>query len=428
MAANIGYLFYREYYKDYFHSKPYAQQNGETEEAFKRRQKAYFKLANDRVINASKDIVKSDLEPLGTDRDLRFLTTYPGMLIGSGYSFGTGMKEGNEFKLGFYFDHTTGMPMLPGSSVKGLLRSVFPDFSDDEVKREFNTEHIYYTDLNSLGEKQKKERKEQQEALMLKKEKALFTWWMVYQEEKWTLSEGEYKMLYDLEQAIFESKEKGKAIPIYDRDIFHDAYIIASHHSDGRVLGSDFITPHKHTGRPRKPELDQFSNPVPVMFMKVLPNVEFQFCFDLKSHGIPADAKKALFKRVIEIVGAGAKTNVGYGVLTNPLAGSNSLSASQPEEESGAALEAPQQSAFPQIPVGSEPADFKGRAKKGTQLQAKCKGDIDVYIIINGEKCSVKLTRAISFLSPGDIIIVTITEMGKGGVITKVSFEKKLSQ
>ncbi|MDZ7743476.1 MAG: RAMP superfamily CRISPR-associated protein [Bacteroidota bacterium] len=28
-------------------------------------------------------------------------------------------------ELGFFFDHTTGLPMIPGSSVKGSLRSAF---------------------------------------------------------------------------------------------------------------------------------------------------------------------------------------------------------------------------------------------------------------------------------------------------------------
>ena len=51
-------------------------------------------------------------------------TTYPGLLVGSGYSHPK-LKENNEdFQLGFFFDHTTGLPLISGSSVKGLLRSV----------------------------------------------------------------------------------------------------------------------------------------------------------------------------------------------------------------------------------------------------------------------------------------------------------------
>ena len=33
-----------------------------------------------------------------------------------------------ELKLGFFFDHTSGLPMLPGSSVKGAIRGAFPNF------------------------------------------------------------------------------------------------------------------------------------------------------------------------------------------------------------------------------------------------------------------------------------------------------------
>src|SRR5690606_9438219 len=51
-------------------------------------------------------------------------TTYPGLLIGSGYQHESGGE--NEFKIGFFFDYTTGLPQIPGSSVKGVLRSSFP--------------------------------------------------------------------------------------------------------------------------------------------------------------------------------------------------------------------------------------------------------------------------------------------------------------
>jgi CRISPR-associated protein Cmr6 len=60
-------------------------------------------------------------------------TIYPGLLVGSGYNHPK-LKENNEdFQLGFFFDHTTGLPLISGSSVKGLLRSVIKqdDFMQD---------------------------------------------------------------------------------------------------------------------------------------------------------------------------------------------------------------------------------------------------------------------------------------------------------
>jgi len=60
-------------------------------------------------------------------------TIYPGLLIGAGYSHPalkeikkSDRDEVGDFQLGFFFDHTTGLPVIPGSSVKGVLKSVFP--------------------------------------------------------------------------------------------------------------------------------------------------------------------------------------------------------------------------------------------------------------------------------------------------------------
>jgi len=49
------------------------------------------------------------------------------------------------------------------------------------------------------------------------------------------------------------------------------------------------------------------------MFLKVLPNVPFQFRFKLSNKGWKADVKQAIFKTILLTIGAGAKTNVGYG-------------------------------------------------------------------------------------------------------------------
>lgn len=71
----------------------------------------------------------------------RLQTCYPGLITGIGMNHQTTIgwtreredEQGRmkkvivpEFKLGVYFDHTTGMPAIPGSSVKGMLRSFFP--------------------------------------------------------------------------------------------------------------------------------------------------------------------------------------------------------------------------------------------------------------------------------------------------------------
>ena len=63
-------------------------------------------------------------------------TVYPGLLIGIGNTHETGRgvsgneDDGAEIKLGFTLDYVTGMPVIPGSSVKGVLRSAFSRYRD----------------------------------------------------------------------------------------------------------------------------------------------------------------------------------------------------------------------------------------------------------------------------------------------------------
>lgn len=60
-------------------------------------------------------------------------TIYPGLLVGSGYNHPKLKDNNDDFQLGFFFDHTTGLPLISGSSIKGLLKSVCEkkDFMQD---------------------------------------------------------------------------------------------------------------------------------------------------------------------------------------------------------------------------------------------------------------------------------------------------------
>lgn len=53
------------------------------------------------------------------------ITIYPGLLVGSGYNHPKLKDNTDDFQLGFFFDHITGLPIISGSSIKGMLRSVF---------------------------------------------------------------------------------------------------------------------------------------------------------------------------------------------------------------------------------------------------------------------------------------------------------------
>jgi CRISPR-associated protein Cmr6 len=110
MSANIGWLFY----KDYFSDINYADISDPKNETL-------IKKRVDTIIEQKPDIEKKEF--LG---NIHFsaTTTYPGLLLGSGNAHELSGVEGQAI-LGFSFDYTTGLPVIAGSSVKGVLRSVF---------------------------------------------------------------------------------------------------------------------------------------------------------------------------------------------------------------------------------------------------------------------------------------------------------------
>ena len=207
-------------------------------------------------------------------------TTYPGLVIGSGYNHPAeriGSESSSDFQLGFYFDHTTGMPVIPGSTVKGVLKSVFPKIEisrndSEEIKIEkqkLNNEKLSY--VNDIVN----------DILLKKLGKEPF------------LTQDNWEILFD----------KG--------NIFYDAYI-SNMPDDGKIFAEDYITPH--TAGP-------FKNPVPIRFLKIAPGVTFTFQFTLveskfKNNIVIAPLDKLeLFKQILLDFGIGAKRNVGYGNL-----------------------------------------------------------------------------------------------------------------
>ncbi len=237
MGANIGWRFYREIY---------AYGNNETHIA---------KVMND-ILKAK----NTDEETLHTAHSFRMETTYPGLLIGSGYTHG--ISSDSDAKIGFYFDHTTGLPQIPGSSVKGVLRSLFGLSNTDEVDP-------------------------------FAKEKATLIR---------TLLDKNDLDVYALAREIFEGVDQnGKLRKIYRRDRFYEARIVKV---DRELFLDDYITPHHP---------DLLKNPIPIRFIKVALGVTFEFRFDLVDGLIDADEKLILFAHLLQWHGVGAKTNVGYG-------------------------------------------------------------------------------------------------------------------
>jgi CRISPR-associated protein Cmr6 len=283
---NAGWLFYRNYY-----SSLQSGTEGESRlESFIRnghlrinnepKDKVFFKTESDELLGFAWDSVQNQYFAKDRLQSFQFETTYPGLLVGSGYSHQTGSM--GEFKLGFFFDHTTGLPILPGSSVKGLLRSAFPNQEKRGAVKKRKAEFIgamlrgIRQDLSSI----KAQSKEEEE------------------------------LVSQLEYQIFEGILKNEEyLPMYKHDVFHDAFIVGTSKGNrGKIFGEDYITPH----------LNPLKNPIPVRFMKILPGVSFQFNFDLKDSRVgnlvlSAQEKCELFKQIILLFGIGAKTNVGYG-------------------------------------------------------------------------------------------------------------------
>ena len=81
---------------------------------------AYGKgIENFTLINNFKDFFDVD-----GAKSFELTTLYPGLLVGTGYNHPKLKENKEDFQLGFFFDHTTGLPIISGSSIKGMLKSV----------------------------------------------------------------------------------------------------------------------------------------------------------------------------------------------------------------------------------------------------------------------------------------------------------------
>jgi len=221
MSANISWLFNKDYFKDIDYKNLKNKKNEET-----------IKKKVQKIIDAP--IQSQEDEPLGNIH-FKATTTYPGLLLGSGNAHELPSIEAQAI-LGFDFDYTSGVPVIRGSGIKGVLRSAFkhPEY----IKELLNDKNI---DVKKL------------------------------------------------EEDIFENS-----------DIFFDATIISS----GKVLADDYLAPHGD---------DPLKNPTPLKFIKVAPNISFRFDFELSDGIVSKETKSKLFQTILEDLGLGAKTNVGYG-------------------------------------------------------------------------------------------------------------------
>lgn len=211
-------------------------------------------------------------KPVDTDDTFAFELEiiYPGLVTGIGINHEATIE--GEFKLGVHFDWTYGMPVVYGSSVKGVLRAWFKEFYKGD-------RDLYDYEMEIFEGQVRDNEAENKKYGPSWKEK-----------------------VKDTKNRLYSPKS------IYDRDIFFDAVITAPD-KKGRILCSDSITPHGD---------NPLKNPTPITFVKVAPGCKLEFRFKLVGDIEERKLKFDLFKEILTTIGVGAKTNVGYGQLSVP--------------------------------------------------------------------------------------------------------------
>lgn len=379
MNPNLGWLYYKGYYRN---GRRYIDlsKNGDVNAA-------HFLEKNKQFLQRSFDW--SEVKPLPQKHYSHFIrlrSTYPGLMSGTGYAHGTKME--GEFKIGFYFDHSTGLPVLPGSSVKGVLNAAFEETEylreacKEVLQKEFSPEQIK-----------------------------------------------------GLKKEIFEGKGPDqKMFSPYDRDIFFDAQLSTKNEQGQNYLGNDSITPHEHP----------LKDPIPLLFLKVLPNVLFDFVFILKPSrakngtGVPllsADDKRDLFEKILLDFGVGAKTNVGYGQLSRPKAlqpPNKPDTRTRSLEEFRKVLDDVLRQKVKRTGEGAdttEPSYYSGRLVPGrTRVEAECLGEdpssqgfkrMKLFIGEPGKE-PIALLKFPASIAEGRRATVEIGELNKDGTVKTV--------
>lgn len=265
------------------------------------------------------------------ENGLLFRVKYPGLLAGLGYAHRCEKADG-QIGLGFSLDSVTGLPYLPGSSVKGTLYSAFdfPEYIQSlPAAASLTVEHIK-----------------------------------------------------DLQKKIFGDTEAG------GQDVFLDAFPVGADNK-GNLLGLENITPHVADN----PKYRGLTEPKPLTLLKLMPGVVLQFRFLLKetrlddTHLVTAADKLALFREIIADLGIGAKTNTGFGVL-EPVADNKEGYYYLVEQRTVGATVACKESAG-----NTRPAKFAG---KPTHTSGKkparptCIEDVQVGMVLQGKVTGIK--------------------------------------
>jgi len=381
-APNVGLLFYKALYLENTVKQTLkVNEKGELTFAVPQKGATQFDEYYQALYKKPAKQFRQIQNPLDAEHLSSFslITTYPGLLIGSGYNHNT--KARGDASMGFFFDHTTGQPIIPGSSVKGVCHSVFEldvTAKGKNITGEITLEFFKHL-LNDIVEANP------------------------------SLAEG-----VDIVKAAISTKEQLEIFKesIFGtdkkpgKDIFLDGILNIQKTGNNTIFYSDFITPHP----------DPLKNPNPIQFIKVGPGVWFEFRFklfditlnlsDTENYTCSAKLKEAIFKQILLDFGIGAKTNVGYGQFHNP------DSRQAPTEI------APLSAAS----IRTEPVDYTGRIKVGIEIQAKVVDQTarKVKIIVSGKEYTVEMTGNCPEMD--SVVRVKINQLNKNKEITQVGY------
>ncbi len=243
-TANLHYFYYRDYY-----SKDCLKDNE-------------LRSINEALYNytfqGAEHFANKNIKQV-RNCSFSLVTLYPGVLVGMGYEHGKRANDGNSFiEAGFSFDYVSGLPYIPGASIKGMLRSYF-------VHREYIQDLL--RDIEAIGK---------QEELLP-------------------------EVLVELELNLFEAN-----------DVYLDAYpvIVGTDSKRLKLLNNEVIAHHEN----------QFGKINVNNLIKIRPEITIEFSFILndssyQNKSISKDQKLELFKKIMLDMGIGARTNVGFGKL-----------------------------------------------------------------------------------------------------------------
>lgn len=243
--------------------------------------------------------------------------------------FITGIGMEHPLENGFAFLNPYGVPYLPGSGVKGVLRRAAEDLAMNDPDSGWSFPAIWWlfgfeassTYLTGVGEKALKEEcREVQEqyleripAMTIDAALADFISTQLNGEEKQKYSDNLEAFLHDL-TTIKTLRDK---LALCGALCFWDVY------PNCKGMAMDILTPHQGEYYKGNSPPNDCGQPIPNCFLVLPPGSDFPFYVTCSHQGLPVSLKHGwknllskAFEHAFDWFGFGAKTAVGYGQMS----------------------------------------------------------------------------------------------------------------